>query len=147
MRRSFPKVVGPMLLLGWMLALSGCADRSGVGRTVPVTGKVLLDCKPLPGGSLVFKPDASKGNHMPFEPAGEIAADGSYTVYTGNKPGAPPGWYKVAVVCTEPPSEKNPYAVPRSLINTRYNVADTSGLVLQVVENAPEGAYDLRLTR
>src|SRR5437870_3597365 len=95
--------------------LAGCnVDSGGIGRTVPVSGRVSVDGQPLSleGASVTFFPDASKSNTSKFEPFSRVAPDGTYTLSTGKtqKPGAPPGWYKVAVIAqrtrspNEPPS-------------------------------------------
>jgi hypothetical protein len=123
----------------------GC-DRSGVGRVVPVKGIVTIDGKPLTTGSLVFKPDAGKGNQSTFEPAGQIGADGSYELFTGPKEGAPLGWYNIGVVAQEL-NAADPYAAPKSLIPAKYADAVSSGVAIEVVENPAAGAYDIRLTK
>src|SRR5262245_43577043 len=98
----------------------GCADRSGVGKTVPVTGKVYLGDRPLPTGSVSFRPDASKGNTSTWEPSGDIGPDGTYKLSTNGKPGAPPGWYRVIVAADVPSNPNDPYSMPRSIITAKY---------------------------
>ena len=124
----------------------GC-DSSGVGRLVPVQGQVTFEGQPLTTGSLVFKPHSEKGNPSKFEPASTINADGSYQLFTAEREGAPPGWYKVSVVAQAPPDEKNPYAATRSLIPARYAEVETSNLEIEVVEKPRPDAYDLKLTK
>jgi hypothetical protein len=133
-------------LLFCVAIFSGC-DSSGLGRIVPVKGNVTLDGKPLTTGSLVFKPDASKGNNSKFEPASAIGPDGSYSLFTKEREGAPPGWYKVGIVAQEEPSATDPYAPRKSLIPAHYNDAETSGLAVEVVASPPAGAYDLKLAK
>jgi hypothetical protein len=108
---------------------------------------VTLDGAPLATGSLTYKPDAAKGNTSSLEPAATIGSDGSYTLYTKEKPGAPPGWYKVRVVAEGPANPADPYAPVKSLIPARWNDAETSGLTVEVVASPPAGAYDLKLTK
>jgi len=127
------------------LLLAGC-DQSGLGRIVPVKGTVSLDGKPVPSGSLLFRPDAAKGNTSKFEPAATINSDGSYSLFTAEREGAPPGWYKVSVVAQEL-NAKDPYAPAKSLVPTKYNDPETSGISVEVVEQPAAGAYDLKLTR
>jgi hypothetical protein len=128
--------------------LAGCAgcDSSGLGRLAPVKGHVLLDGKPLPTGSLVFKPDAAKGNSSQFEPSATITADGSYSLFTKEKTGAPLGWYKVGVIAQEE-NLADPYAARKSLVASRYNNAETSGLAIEVVAAPASGAYDIKLAQ
>ena len=141
------------LLLGGLL--SGCGDDSGVGRTVPVIGKVTIDDTPLTAKSTVvlFKPDASKGNSSPFEPVGTVDADGNYTLKTKKKNGAPPGWYKVVLTAHEDASPQHPKTphdgrpITRSLVPAKYGREATSGLSIEVVESPLPGAYDLKLTK
>src|SRR5262249_47603539 len=93
-----------LVLAGAWLALgsAGCGDPSGVGRTVPVAGKVTVDGRPVKAGTVSFRPDKSKGNTNAHEPYGEIDSEGNYTLFTGTKKGAPVGWYRVAVMAAEP---------------------------------------------
>ena len=131
-------------LLLLCLALAGC---DSAAKVVPVQGKVLLNATPLASGSLVFKPDAAKGNNSTYQPASDISTDGTYTLYTREKPGAPAGWYKVGVVAEGPASATDPYAPRTSLIAQKYNDPETSGLAIEVVANPAPGAYDLKLTK
>ena len=140
--RSYPLALAIALLA----ALSGC-DSSGVGRLVPVRGKVTLDGQPLTTGSLVYMPSAEKGNTSNYEPAATINADGTYQLFTAQRDGAPIGWYKVWVVAQAPADDKNPYAPTKSLIPARYAEPGTSKLEIEVVNRPSEGAYDLKLSK
>jgi hypothetical protein len=141
------------LLLGF--AAAGCADRSGVGPTFPVAGRITLGNEPLTAKNTVvlFKPDASRGNSSPFEPTGTVDEAGNYTVQTRGKKGAPPGWYRVVVTARDEAPPEHPKAgqphrpVARSLVPARYGQEKTSGLSLEVVESPAPGAYDLKLTK
>jgi hypothetical protein len=139
------------------MAAAGC----GPGfKTVPVSGKILVDGEPLTAAdaTVVFRPDASRGNTSTLDFTGRADESGEYTLYYGNgKRGAAPGWYKVAVVATEPlalrtgPDKqgRRPVAGPpvrKSLIDTKYTLPTTSGIEIEVVEEPAPGAYDLRLT-
>jgi hypothetical protein len=142
----------PLALLYGCLA-SGCGDDSGIGPTFPVAGKVTINNAPLTAKSTIvlFKPDASRGNTSPFEPAGTVDADGSYSLKTKGKNGAPPGWYKVVVTAREespPVHPQNPRHRPatKSLVPAKYGLEKTSDLSIEVVENPGLGAYDLKLT-
>jgi hypothetical protein len=134
-----PRYVG----LGIVLAgLVGCG-RSGP-TLVPVEGQVTFQGQPLKTGSLLFQPDAAKGNSSTLTPSGTIGPDGRYKLYTQERPGAPPGWYKVGIVAQEAPPN-DPYAM-RSLIPQRYGDPQTSGISIEVSANAAAGAYDIKLT-
>jgi hypothetical protein len=133
---------------------SGCGDDSGVGPTFPVTGKVTINNTPLTAKStiILFKPDASRGNTSPFQPTGTVDEEGTYTLKTKSKAGAPPGWYMVVVTAhedapTEHPANPRHRPTARSAVHPRYGLETTSGLVIEVVENPEPGAYDLHLNR
>src|SRR5262249_43171846 len=128
----------------WLAGLAGCG-RSGSEVMFPVEGQVRFAGKPLTRGTVVLCPDPSRGNASPHEPRGTIEADGRYKVFTHPRPGAPPGWYKVAVIVTEPSDPRNPYSLPRSLIPERFGKPDESRLTLEARSEPPPGAYDLEL--
>jgi hypothetical protein len=140
-------------LLGALLA-AGCGDASGVGATYPVSGTVTISGEPLVAETamLLFKPDASRGNLSPFEPAGTLDAQGRYALSTNGKKGAPPGWYKVVVTATTteaglPKGQRRARPRPKSLVPAKYGQATTTDLAVEVVEAPAPGAYDLKLTR
>jgi hypothetical protein len=132
---------------GIALAAAGCGDRSGVGKMVPVVGKITADGQPVKAGTVSFRPDKSKGNESAHEPYGEIDAQGNYKLFTNRKEGAPPGWYRVAVMAGEPVDPGNLSGQARWFANPKYASADTSGLVVEVVEKPAPGAYDFKLTK
>jgi hypothetical protein len=147
------KIVLVLGALSLAIGASGCADSSGVGQTFAVSGKATLNDTPLTAKStvIVFKPDASRGNTSSFEPTGTVDADGTYTLKTLGKIGAPPGWYKVVVTAREeaeplhPKGPKQHRPVAKSLLPAKYGQAETSGLSIEVVEKPAPGAYDLKL--
>ena len=96
----------------------------------------------MAAGAVNFNPDASKGNTSKFTPSGRIQSGGAYSVNTENKVGAPAGWYKVTIITSLPGSPPGPVVV-----NSRYASIDTTPLAVQVAENAPADAYDLKLTK
>jgi hypothetical protein len=102
---------------------------------VPVSGKVTVAGKPLPRGSVSFRADTGRGNTATAEPYGEIQPDGTYTLYTGKKRGAPVGKYVVLVAATEDVDPKNPSATPKSLVDPRYADPDKPILQVDVVDN------------
>ncbi|HZY84510.1 MAG TPA: hypothetical protein VFE78_06750 [Gemmataceae bacterium] len=147
----------PLVLSGLLVAAlaAGCGDASGVGRTFPVAGKVLLNNAPFTAKNTVilFKPDAARGNTSPFEPSGTVDAEGNYSLTTRGKNGAPAGWYKVVVTAreeAEPVHPKGPQRhrpVSKSLLPAKYGQAQTTDLSIEVVEKPAAGAYDLKLSR
>ena len=87
-RRQLPNVIG---LLFAVLAF-GCGGSIDV-PTVPVAGRITVDGEPLAGGTATveFRADKSRGNQTPYTPVGHVQADGTYTLATSGKKGAPPG--------------------------------------------------------
>jgi hypothetical protein len=130
------------LLCGAALALTGCGGEQE--KLSPVEGKVLLGDKALTTGFVTFYPDATKGNTSKEEPRADIGPDGSYVVSTGNRKGAAPGWYRVAVTAADQIDPKNPYFT-KWLIPQRYIDPSTSKLAVQVVQKPGPNAYDLKL--
>lgn len=153
----FSRTRTPLTLAALVAAISvsGCGDASGVGRTVPVTGRLTLDGIPITAKTTIvlFQPDASKGNTSPFEATGTVDAKGNYTLNTKGKIGAPPGWYKVAVSARDdaspvhPKDAKGQRPVAHSLLPSKYGLAKSSGLSIEVVETPAAGAYDLKLSK
>ncbi len=125
------------------LGLTGC----GGSDLVPVQGRVLLDGQALATGKVIFHPDTEKGNKTQQVPQGDIDAQGNYTLTSGTKPGAPPGWYRVVVNAMKPFDPEKPYAPEEWLIPRKYGEPSKSGLSIQVVSNAEPGAYELKLRR
>jgi hypothetical protein len=122
------------------LLVSGCGPSV---KLVPVSGKVSLNDQPLPVGAISFAPDAERNNTARINPTGGIAADGTYRVSTDGKPGAPVGWYKVTIR-TQVPSMPDAKQVR---IHPDFSNPSKTPLSVEVVENAPAGAYDLKVTK
>jgi hypothetical protein len=142
--KKFLWVVGLCAALGF----AGCGDASGVGKTVPVTGKVTLGGQALKVGIVVFTPDAGRGNTSKWVPSGMIGADGTYSLHTDTKEGAPPGWYKVSINTTVPPPGDLQPGTPPPMpvaINAMYNDPDRSGFAFEVTESPAPDAYDIPL--
>jgi len=138
-----------LLVLAGLVALPaglavGCAKEER--PTVEVKGKVTVGSKPVTTGVIILAPDVGKGNKVQHEARGTIDDQGNFTALTdGNTKGVEPGWYKVGVVSTKK-DPKNEYAVPVSLIPEKYQNPQTSGLSMEVKENAPPGYYNLTLS-
>jgi hypothetical protein len=126
--------------------LSGCGT-GGSEKLTPVAGKITVGGAPLTTGSVTFQPDAAKGNKTLHIPVGTLDAEGNYKLMSATSPGAPLGWYKVTVSAQQPIDPKNPYAPPKHLISPKFSDASTSGLAVEVVENAAPGAYDFQVTK
>jgi hypothetical protein len=130
-------------LCGFLCVLAGC-DRGET--TVPVEGKVLVDGQPLTSGTVIFTPDASRGNTSQHEPRGQLDAKGVYRAnLSKDRGGVPPGWYKISISAQRLKDPNDPYSYV-SVIPTKFAKPETSGLALQVVEKPAPGAYDLALS-
>jgi hypothetical protein len=81
----------PLILSALLVAAWGCGGSSDGEGLIPVSGKVTVGGKALTKGSVSYRPDKARGNTNPAEPYGEITADGTYTLYTNKKKGAPAG--------------------------------------------------------
>jgi hypothetical protein len=129
----------PLLALG--LTIVGCGERVEVGT---LSGKVTYKGKPLEFGSVMLQPVA--GGPVA---RGTIQPDGTFTVNTGGKDGAPLGNNKVRVTCY---SGQKPGAgggigeasIGDSLIPEHYTKFSSSGLEVEVKagENPP---YNIEL--
>lgn len=119
----------------------GCGD-----SRYPVTGRVLVKGKVLAGktGTVVLKPDTSKGNQNTVPAVGVLQRDGSFDIQTDGRPGARRGWYKVLVIATDP--NANPNEDARRVVHPRYVTDAATPLTLEVVANPPPGGYDLQLS-
>lgn len=133
-----------VLLLLALLAPTGCGT-DGVGSLHKVSGRVTVNGSPLTLGSVRFVPDKARGNTTPTEPVGVIQPDGTYTLGTNGKPGAPAGWYRVTVTAAEQADSSRPFA-GKVHVAPKFNVPEKSGLSVEVVAKPGPGAYDLQVT-
>ena len=129
--------------LGLSFALLACGLLAGCPRGAaaisPVSGKVLYNGFPLPGGTIVFTPDASRGESGPIA-HGMIGSDGVYQLSTGETPGVAPGKYRVTVrshVSAAKPLPGERFAIPASLIPEKYSDPELSLLVCEVKPGHP----------
>jgi hypothetical protein len=103
-----------------VVLLAGCGRSAPV--LAPVRGQVFYRGQPLTGGTIVFTPDPQRGGHGPQAWA-EVRADGHYTLQTGGKKGAVPGWHRVTLA----PPRPDAAALP-----TRYRDPERSGQRVEV---------------
>ena len=123
------------------LAVLGC----GQGESMtPVHGRVFFHGQPLPGGTIVFTPDAERGGRGPLA-YGEIGGDGRYSLHTGDKLGTNPGWYRVTIA---PPTlaaaPGQAVAPPAVELPRKYSDPEQSGL-LREVQPGKVGEQDFHL--
>jgi hypothetical protein len=139
MKLKTPRWLGSAL----MILLVGCARTE---PTIAVKGKVLVDGQPLTFGTIVFTPDAAKGNTSMHEPRGKLDATGVYEAkQSKDQPGMASGWYKVSISAQKMKDAKDPYSYA-SVIPNRYASPETSGLSVEVTAHAAAGTYDFALS-
>ncbi len=126
-----------------LFVLAGCSR----GETLPaVKGKVLVDGQPLTVGTVIFTPDAAKGNTLLHEPRGKLDANGVYQAsQTKDQAGVAPGWYKISITAQRLKDPNDRYSFV-SVIPVKYANPETSGLALEVVDKPAPGTYDLALS-
>jgi hypothetical protein len=127
------------------LFLVGCG---GGPKLVTVKGKLYVADELVPAGEtvkgyVILHPDGGKGNTTQEQVQGILAEDGSFTVFTRDKEGAPPGWYKVTVDLADVKASDPYYYRPK--IDDKYLEKDKSGLAFEVVENPESDRYDIKL--
>jgi hypothetical protein len=126
------------------LAAAGCG-----GTTLyPVEGQVMLGNKPLPSGEIagmvVLFPDGAGGPQIPgkLTPIGSIDKEGKYRIFSGTRPGAPAGKYRVTVQAVT-----GNIAAPVPAIAGKYLNQESTPLRFEVVSSPQAGAYDLKVTK
>jgi hypothetical protein len=132
---SIPPSVRWLTLAAGLLA-GGCGE-AGTSPLAPVRGKVFYKGQTLTTGTIVFAPDAVRGTQGALAQA-DIQTDGSYTMKSGNHPGAVVGWHRVTVLAIEMPASPPPgqsFSVPRSLLPEKYRDPELSGLTCEVKAN------------
>jgi hypothetical protein len=126
-----------------LVAAVACASCSAGGPPLnPVQGKLLYKGQPLKGGVLTFHPMDDKSIYAVL-PVGLSGEDGSFTLTTGAKEGAPAGKYVVTIICPEEaklPKGKISTAPPesRDRFEGTYANRETSKLQAEVKTGANE---------
>jgi hypothetical protein len=124
---------------------AGCGPKPE--KLVPISGKITIQGEPLPYGTITLVPDVAAGNKTKLQPFGKVKADGSYSVETDGKPGAPVGPYLVGISSIKPSTPEDGYKPPVWAASQEYLDPNKSGLKLTVVESPAAGAYDIVLTK
>jgi hypothetical protein len=139
-----------------LVLLCGAGLLPGCGRghhetLIPVSGTIKVTGQPLTTGWVTFYPDEARGNRSTHLPVAEVKPNGTYSLSTNGRPGAPPGWYKVVVAASLDPipvkPRRNPDSSlwkPRWLVHEKYTRPETTDLQVEVP--AP-GGYDLELDK
>jgi hypothetical protein len=150
-----------LLLLAGTVVLSACSNSFDDHPPVyPVKGKVVVNSKPMSGGTIIFEyagdgGDAPKGPEgQPFRVTAKIDHEGTFNLvaYTGSE-GMPAGNYKVGILAVQGRSEANlfgrelnlPKKARSAVSNNQYADPKTSGLTAQVSKDGPnEPVFDLK---
>jgi hypothetical protein len=115
-----------------VLFLAGCGEDKPT--LAPVRGRVYYRGVPLAGGTIVFTPDADRGNHGPLALA-EIQSDGSYSLRTSQEAGAVPGWHRVSFAAA---------ALAAPALPRKYSDPERSGQSREV-QSGVLNTFDFRL--
>ena len=127
-------VLTPTTVLGCILAIAaGCND--GRPTRVPVSGTVLIDGKPLAGGSIMFVHPESRSSGSAIDANGHF----QLTCYVPGD-GAILGKHHVKVTACESLSERS----NRWLAPKKYADPNSSGLEVEVTE--PKDDLEINLT-
>ncbi len=129
--------------------LAGCGDENGFTsqRTYPVRGKVLLpDGTPLSMGRIMF---VSTSRGLTY--GGVIGSDGTFTVKSTAREGAPEGEYKVRIEIDETslPQSKAGKAQrgARFPFAKKYTDEDASQLTATVKPDESSNQFEFKLTK
>jgi hypothetical protein len=133
MNRSSRIALHCIILFSFTCSIIGCSD--GLPRRVPVSGRVLLDGKPLERGTVQVFP---KDQRMAY---GDLGPGGKFTLTTfSENDGCIPGKHPVAVIAYQGiGSDKIQWFAPRKYIDPA-----TSGLEIDVP--GPRDDVEINLT-
>lgn len=133
-----------MRFCAWILIATGLMFLVGCGsQPSTVTGTVKLDGKPLSSGGVTFHPVGTGASVT-----GQIDANGSYALSTGDEGGLVPGDYVATVVATEeaatPTDNSKAPAPPKLITPPIYGDQGQSPLKYQVKDGS--NTIDIELT-
>lgn len=109
----------------WACVVAGlilCAGCVAEVKLAPVEGTVRYRGSPLPGGTIVFAPDAERGGRGGLAVA-EIGLDGRFQLRSKGQLGCATGWHRVTVAA----STSSGMSLP-----DRYRDPDLSGQSVEV---------------
>lgn len=122
------------ILFGWTCVMAvGCGD--GRPERVAVSGQVLIDGKPLEGGSIKFVPQGARPSMGTIDDEGRFAL----TCFDGGD-GAIPGKHRIEIFSNEILSQ----TAVRWYAPKKYSSFLTSGLEVEVTE--PTDSLEIHLT-
>ncbi len=98
-----------------VLAIVACGGCNAGERLYPVSGTVTVNGQPAVGAQVTFYPAGQSGVQV-VPSTGIVAADGTFTLSTNGKAGAPPGQYEVTIVWPEERKSKTAGKLPEGYI-------------------------------
>jgi hypothetical protein len=124
---------------------TGCGPKAV--SLAPVSGKITVDNQPVTAGQVTLVPlgDTGKMAGKSNLSAGTIDSSGVYTIYTDGRSGAPLGKYKVTVTPSMVPTGAK--EAPTTPFNAKYTDVAKTDAQIEVIDNAPPGKYDLKLSK
>jgi len=131
------------------LVFAGCGER--LPETVPVSGRVTWQGKPLTSGRVVFHPQAI-AEGLPRRPAtGDLDAAGRFELTTfRNGDGAVPGSYRVCIFSylSDQTGAEDDVSIPETVwrIPERYGDPSRSGLGATVPVGSEPLTFDFQLS-
>jgi len=134
--------VGPLAVFLLLAALQvGCDSAPKLPTLAPVKGQATLDGTALTAGNVSLHPETIDTSTKTPPSSGQINSSGAYEIFTGGKPGAPLGKYKVVVTPAMVPGQ------PPAAYDKKFMDEKATPLRLDVTANAAAGSYDLKLTK
>src|SRR5262245_42997145 len=121
------------LVLAGAALVAGCSGGKNV-TLAPVSGTVTVGGQPVTGGQVSLIP-FEKEQETSGLSAGTIDSGGKFTIYTGGKPGAPLGKYKVTVTMPMVPPPGGSDKPPPPPFNAKYASVSTTNLTFEVIES------------
>jgi len=117
---------------------------------LPVRGQIHFGNKPLElldddFGKIWLYPNRAKGNDFADIPAGTISEDGSFTIFTRGKEGAPAGWYRVVLLANRTRDPEHPNQKRKTVIPRAFNNPDETTLEILVEEKEEGFEYDISI--
>ena len=129
MFNSARRIVATTLICSASFWVAGCEAKVERPKTVPVSGVVNWNGKPLTEGSVYFAPDDKTKGHPAV---GSIGPDGKYVLSTFEKgDGAVPGTYKIAVQVMQGADEVAK-KIGKKVLPDKYYDASISGLTATI---------------
>ncbi len=129
MHLNTPKLV---IALSCTLVATGCSD--GLPQRVPVSGKVLIDGKPVTAGSIRFVPEGARPS------SADLDSEGRFQLYCfDGEDGAVIGTHRVQVAAREITGDES----VRWLAPQKYSDHRASGIVVEITEPVDDLVIEL----